>query len=561
MQFGGQWGADIVCVRAVLAFSLTLALVLCGCGDSPEAGRAERDGAIAAGDGRGRGVDGGASADAGARDAGTRDAAASDAGTTDAPTTDAATAGGKDGGRLVDGSADAGDAEPTVEVPTFESGTRLRARILIGDDGSRHFLGWRDTKLGIDCEVSWVEDGYRCVPPLYGSTSIAFADDQCTTELHGFAPNCGPIPAYASRLAPAIRTCDGVQAATVRAVGAHAAEQYYGTPCRPYDASSQVSWHAVSALDAAIFARATLERAPLDDGLELQRFEFEDGATETFHLWHAGHHCSPLAITGAGTYCVWPWSAQGSGQQWADAECTKPIRGISVLPADCAKPDVGAWRRTDPDDSCAEVVSLVGLRRSEPTAESYRRDTAGACVKGPNPIGNVSGGVVIDPSFEHQPLPEVATVLTGKARLQASAIRTANGTQITLPQTSFYDTQLKDSCEVLPLADGTKRCVPNSDDIWVGTFGDDQCTVPVARIRDCQRSVYTSEQDARTCGAPRVVRHVYRRTASHAGPAYVVAGNRCVAISDPPEPDPPLPFAEVEALDPADLVAVSEQLE
>ena len=567
VQFGGSRNTANVRARAALWCSLVVALVLCGCEDSPEAD-ATRDGAIDAGDGRGPGGDGGADAaasdaapnDAAANDAAASDVAASDASASDAGTTDAADAGGRDSGQRVDGSTDAGDPERAIEIPAFTSGTRLRARVLVGDDGSRHFLGWRDTKLGIDCELTWIEDSYRCAPPPRGHTSVTFADDQCTIGVHGFTPGCGPTPAYAMALTPETRSCDGVWSMTVDAVGAPVQTQYYGTPCTPYAASNQISWYALSAQDPAIFAGATLERVPLDEGLELQRFELEDGAIETFNLWHAGHRCSPLAITGAGTHCVWPLSPSGNAREWADADCSKPIHGIGVLAPGCAVPEVGAWRRPDPDDSCSEIVSLVGLRRTEPTAGFYRRNSASACVSAPSPIGNLVGGVVIDPSFAHEPLPEVATVHAGKSRLQVSATRTANGTQVTLPQTSFYDSQLKDSCEVMPLADGSQRCVPNSTDVLAGTFGDDQCTVPVARIRDCQRSLYTSEQNDRICYAPRVVRRVYRRTASHAGATYVRAGSRCVAITYEPG-EPPLPFADLEVVDPAELVAVSEQLE
>lgn len=61
------------------------------------------------------------------------------------------------------------------------SGTRLRATVLHGDDGSLVPAGLFDTMLGERCEIGRAADGeVRCLPGIVSDAAVLFADSACT---------------------------------------------------------------------------------------------------------------------------------------------------------------------------------------------------------------------------------------------------------------------------------------------------------------------------------------------------------------------------------------------
>jgi hypothetical protein len=89
----------------------------------------------------------------------------------------------------------------------YVSGARIRARYLDGDDGSKQFVGWRDTQLGMDCTYLFAEDGeYRCLPSsiLVGGY---FTDANCGQPAALVAKTCA-VPQYAS-VVTTTTTCTG----------------------------------------------------------------------------------------------------------------------------------------------------------------------------------------------------------------------------------------------------------------------------------------------------------------------------------------------------------------
>lgn len=73
--------------------------------------------------------------------------------------------------------------EPPVEEEAqsqevYRSGSRLRAEVLQGADGSSQFAGWYDTTLGVECHYVVAADGEtRCLPRVAGSP--VFTDPEC----------------------------------------------------------------------------------------------------------------------------------------------------------------------------------------------------------------------------------------------------------------------------------------------------------------------------------------------------------------------------------------------
>lgn len=81
--------------------------------------------------------------------------------------------------------------------PGWESGTRLRAVVIKGSDGSKQFYRWRDTTLNVDCVFRSASDGkMRCIP-WPAAIGGYFSDASCTSpvalQLHN---SCTP-PKYA----------------------------------------------------------------------------------------------------------------------------------------------------------------------------------------------------------------------------------------------------------------------------------------------------------------------------------------------------------------------------
>jgi hypothetical protein len=76
-----------------------------------------------------------------------------------------------------------GEVGPISEARA-ESGTRLKARWLVGSDGSRQFVNWRDTELDAECTFQSASDGSsRCQPYSAGVETGGYSDAACTQRL------------------------------------------------------------------------------------------------------------------------------------------------------------------------------------------------------------------------------------------------------------------------------------------------------------------------------------------------------------------------------------------
>lgn len=86
-----------------------------------------------------------------------------------------------------------GDGRPGMD---FTSGSRLKARYLVAEDGSRTLLGWHDSMLDVNCSFQLAEDGARrCLPEDLRPSSIrAFSDASCTNEVFYVSSTCDPTP-------------------------------------------------------------------------------------------------------------------------------------------------------------------------------------------------------------------------------------------------------------------------------------------------------------------------------------------------------------------------------
>jgi hypothetical protein len=116
----------------------------------------------------------------------------------------AAEHGGKHpGSRAEDGS---GIVDPVPSAKADPSnGTRLRAKVRTGDDGSKEYISgiWYDTERQEDCVFAPAADGKeRCIPPSQNTVTL-FADSACKQQIAVAIAGCAPK--YAT--VPELSTC------------------------------------------------------------------------------------------------------------------------------------------------------------------------------------------------------------------------------------------------------------------------------------------------------------------------------------------------------------------
>jgi hypothetical protein len=91
--------------------------------------------------------------------------------------------GNASGGGLGGMIGDMMDPVDDADAAPATSGTRLRARYYIGEDGSKQFIGWHDKTRDEDCSFWKGTDGVlRCTPFYATSPPIYFGNADCTQQ-------------------------------------------------------------------------------------------------------------------------------------------------------------------------------------------------------------------------------------------------------------------------------------------------------------------------------------------------------------------------------------------
>ena len=164
--------------------------------------------------------------------------------------------GGSDGTGGAGGASNEGGRGPMPALG-YENGSRLRARVFVGDDGSRQFLGWRDTELEIDCAFQKSPNGvYRCLPSGAASVSASFfTGPSCSTG--AILATCGAAPSYA--LENVGSSCD--PAYVVHEVGPSLSNLYVlnGAQCNAIGIPDGFTAYADGgSMQSSVFAAATV---------------------------------------------------------------------------------------------------------------------------------------------------------------------------------------------------------------------------------------------------------------------------------------------------------------
>ncbi len=84
------------------------------------------------------------------------------------------------------------DPVPPARADTSRSGTRLKATVLAGTDGSKQFVGWHDASLAVDCAFRIASDGKQRCLPVTATKAYEYLDPACTKRYAYTDAGCAP---------------------------------------------------------------------------------------------------------------------------------------------------------------------------------------------------------------------------------------------------------------------------------------------------------------------------------------------------------------------------------
>lgn len=337
------------------------------------------------------------------------------------------------------------DGPTTTFAPTWQSGSRLRARTIVGTDGGDPiFVGWHDTLMQTDCQSYIMADGVeRCVP-VEVVAAKHFADAACSTAVG---------------VVRATRRCGQYRFAFLLGLDGRGHVFPFGAPhtgtvydvnegCTP---TSNVGSAYVLGPETPpdMFLATRYENVPVGDYLQI-RIGFSDGSWSMGPSLHRGDgsECQPGLQPPGSAACV-PLEDTVVEAVYADAACTQRAffwdRGASDVP-DLTVMMVEEQRACSRSATAYDVVAALAQT-------TYYVRTLGACV--------ARTRVAEDRLYtgaERAPFP-VGTMAatTGAGRVGSLVWLGPDG--VRLPQ-GAYDRELGLPCRHFVARDGVLRCLP-----------------------------------------------------------------------------------------------------
>jgi hypothetical protein len=147
------------------------------------------------------------------------------------------------------------DPVPDAMADPNQSGTRLRARYLAGDDGSRQFVGWHDAQRNEPCTYKTAADGVmRCTPDGPAFT-MYYGDAGCTARLFNVS---AAAVCTQPRYGLSYQGCSAT-VYSLAPIAAPAAPYYVNSAgaCVTMTAPGGYNWYAGTEVSAATFVRGT----------------------------------------------------------------------------------------------------------------------------------------------------------------------------------------------------------------------------------------------------------------------------------------------------------------
>lgn len=376
---------------------------------------------------------------------------------------------------------------PADEDPPFESGKRLRARVLDDGAGSLVFVEWEDTQLGTACVFRTAADGaIRCLPSVPQPLTHYFADtiytdEACTAPGLALTMAVSP-PDYGVEGAASREPCEP-QRFVVRRRGRalDPLEMVYhrstadGT-CQAIAAGLPADT-AVYALEEelppASFLRA--ERAIGASGTRLKPLELrgEDGSFARDGIWdqERSEECSRQVTDGRWCVPQVAWVEDAFSDPGCTTSVALPPGELPQIDRSCRVFGIGA--KDAGFDSC-------GLARDPELYELGSASNGKLFMLD----GDACGSQDTDEDYYPiiSPLPDgalgsVETTYMGKGRLRVEALLAEDGTRLEAAERvpRLQDSGLGIQCSPVLGCDGSVLCKPLE---MASDFVDDQCKTP-----------------------------------------------------------------------------------
>lgn len=127
------------------------------------------------------------------------------------------------------------DPVPDAKADPNTSGSRLKARRYVGEDGASQFIGWFDSQRAEICNfVDFLDGVLRCVPVWNGGSTDVFSDPGCTApvKLAQIVHDCAK-PKYTLATTVANPSCGSPQRYEIHEVGTPTTTAFIkaGTSC------------------------------------------------------------------------------------------------------------------------------------------------------------------------------------------------------------------------------------------------------------------------------------------------------------------------------------------
>ena len=396
-------------------------------------------------------------------------------------------------------TSDDPDPTPIVEPGTqltFESGSRLRARVLDGGDGAKAFVAWHDTELGADCTFRrGLDDAMYCMPE---GLRVSYADERCMEPIV-FRTECSPEDAvYAANPitddcgAPEDRQWQVYEAGAPLGQTTQRWWRNHAGVCVPVQSGERVEAYAAMPVFYDDLVRGDLGWAnDITEDVVAAEVVADDGARQAVTLVDTdrGRFCAPEINLGNGTALSAP----------VDVPVCLPTAPIAVQ-----TPDYFNYV----DDTCTTLTAFSRCPAPHEIAVSLEANACGGASFGAvHEIGprllemyqshdNVCswvGELDPDPSTAHyaigstitQSFPWLERDTFGTGPLHGLHYVNRAGHPLMQASPTLHD-QSWGECDVRRAHDGDElRCFPANATRWVGLlgptlYGDAACTDPVA---------------------------------------------------------------------------------
>jgi hypothetical protein len=393
------------------------------------------------------------------------------------------------------------DDEPApIPAPTpvrFESGTRLRANLLIDADGHEHFVSFYDSELDLDCSFHETTSGFRCLPAASADLVFAFEDASCTKPVAAVRPpSCVPqgdfVESRGEESGCPLPTGRPIEA-FYRATELHENEPTFlggAGACSETDFGA-TSFRELEELPFEDFAPAEAQLIEVSGGLGTRMLVSPDGAKLAVGLFDLAHgtRCTPYREPGSEVFRCLPNAAGLPEFSVALGDCVEPegtVPGLLVHPACSAPPAL----LVDERQACPASLDVFAVGDSVSAESAF---FAGTCSSVSNVFpGDYRVAPLAEP-VDATTLPAVRERRQGAGRVTSRVATAADGSSfaVSLPtSTTFiewplFDELLNQPCVPRLDAEGAWRCISGPYYEPDASYGDPDCTIPVVHVPPC----------------------------------------------------------------------------